>query len=67
MEKPSQPKRPPEDSVVVVLLDRRIVQMRRMLALMKPTTPTDTLKLLRERFPDVPLSERVRALTRPPA
>ena len=67
MEKPSQPDLPPEDNVVVALLDRRIVQMRRMLALMKPASPTDTLRLLRERFPDIPLSERVRALTRPPA
>ena len=48
-------------------LDRRIAEMRRLLAAMKPCTAADGLKLLRERFPDVPLSERVQVFSaRPP-
>ncbi len=44
-------------------LDERIVEMRRMLATMKHASASDTLRLLRERFPDIPLRERIRAIS----
>ena len=44
-------------------LDRRIAQMRRLLAAMKPCAAADGLRMLRERFPDVPLSERVQVFS----
>lgn len=47
------------------MLDRRVAEMRRMLAAMKPSSASDALKALRDRFPDVPLSERMQAFSGP--
>jgi hypothetical protein len=44
-------------------LDRRIAQMRRLLAAMKPQSAASDLKVLREAFPDASLDQRVRALS----
>ena len=45
------------------LLDRRIADMRRMLADMQPGSAASALRVLREAFPEASLEERVRALT----
>jgi hypothetical protein len=45
------------------ILDRRIADMRRMLADMKPGSAASALRVLREAFPEASLEERVRALT----
>jgi hypothetical protein len=44
-------------------VDQRIAEMRRRLDAMTPATTADRLKMLRERFPDVPLGKRVQALS----
>jgi hypothetical protein len=44
-------------------LDRRISEMRELLAVMRPTSTATALKALRDSFPDIPLDERVRVLT----
>lgn len=43
-------------------LDRRIAEMRRVLAAMSATSDAVALKALRDRFPDLPLGIRVKAL-----
>jgi hypothetical protein len=45
------------------ILDRRIAEMRRMLAVMKPGSAASALRVLRDAFPEASLEERVRALT----
>ena len=45
------------------MLDRRIADMRRMLANMEPGSAASALRVLREAFPEASLEERVRALT----
>jgi len=43
-------------------LDRRIDEMRELLAAMRPASTASALKALRESFPDIPLDKRVRVL-----
>lgn len=45
------------------ILDRRIAEMRRMLADMEPGSAASALQVLRDAFPEASLAERVRALT----
>ena len=45
------------------MLDRRIADMRRMLANMEPGSAASALRVLRDAFPEASLEERVRALT----
>jgi hypothetical protein len=45
------------------ILDRRIAEMRRMLADMKPVSAASALRVLRDAFPEATLAERVSALT----
>ena len=45
------------------LLDRRIADMRRMLADMQPGSTASALRVLRDAFPEASLEERIRALT----
>ena len=45
------------------LLDRRIADMRRMLADIQPGSTASALRVLRDAFPEASLEERVRALT----
>jgi len=45
------------------IFDRRIAEMRRMLADMKPGSAASALRVLRDAFPEATLAERVRALT----
>ena len=47
-------------------LDQRIAEMRRVVATMKHASASDTLRILRERFPDIPLRERMRAISQQP-
>ena len=42
--------------------DNRMADMRRLIAAIRPPTTAAALRSLREAFPDIPLSERVRAL-----
>ncbi len=44
-------------------LDLRIAEMRQLLAAINPSTTADRLRMLRERFPDIPLRERMQALS----
>ena len=41
----------------------RVAELRHMLELMKHPTTAETLQILREAFPDIPLKDRVAALT----
>lgn len=50
------------DAAFSLLLDRRIAEMRRLLAAMRPDTTADALKALRDAFPDMPLDERLAAI-----
>jgi len=50
------------DAAFSLLLDRRIAEMRRLLAAMRPDTTADALKALRDAFPDTPLDERLAAI-----
>ena len=43
-------------------LDRRIAEMRRMVAAMRPSSTASALRILRDTFPDIPFNERIRAL-----
>lgn len=43
-------------------LDRRIAEMRQLLAVMKPPSAASALQVLRHSFPDIPLAHRVRVL-----
>jgi hypothetical protein len=43
--------------------ERRIAEMRRMLALLQPVSPASALRALREAFPEATLEERVHALS----
>jgi len=45
------------------MLDLRIAEMRRMLAVMQPGSAASALRALRDAFPEATLEERVRALT----
>jgi len=45
------------------IFDRRIAEMRQMLADMKPGSAASALRVLRDAFPEATLAERVRALT----
>jgi hypothetical protein len=45
------------------VLDRRIAEMRRLLAAMQPASTASQLQALRDAFPDVPLDQRVRVLS----
>jgi len=44
-------------------LDDQIARMRHVLKLMSEGSPSAALGAMRQAFPDVPLAERVRALT----
>ena len=44
-------------------LDQRLAEMRRVVATMKHASAADTLRILRERFPDIPLRDRMRAIS----
>ena len=55
----------PRDDRRADALAPRIAEMRRMLDAMKPASVSDRLKALRQRFPDAPLHERMRALSSP--
>jgi hypothetical protein len=50
------------DPTFLAELDRRILEMRRLLEAMAPMSASSALRTLRERFPDASLGERVRAL-----
>jgi hypothetical protein len=52
-----------EDVDLSAILDRRIAEMRRMLADMQPGSAASALRVLRDAFPEASLAERVRALT----
>ena len=52
-----------EHATLSASLDQRILAMRQLLALMKPASTASALKVLRDSFPDIPLDERVRALS----
>jgi len=52
-----------DDPRFSVALQRRIDEMRRLLAAMGPESTAMALRALREAFPDIPLDERVRALS----
>ncbi len=43
-------------------LDRRIAEMRELLAVMKPPSTASALQVLRHSFPDIPLAHRVRVV-----
>ncbi len=45
------------------ILDRRIAEMRQMLAETQPGSAASALRVLRDAFPEASLEERVRALT----
>jgi hypothetical protein len=51
-----------EDIDVTAILDRRVAEMRRMVAAMEPGSAASALRVLRDAFPEAPLAERVRAL-----
>lgn len=53
----------PRNDHLATALAPRIAEMRRMLDAMKPATDAESLKVLRERFPGVPLRDRMRALS----
>ena len=53
-----------DDPLFDVVLDLRIAEMHRLLDAMAPASTTSALNSLREAFPDAPLEERVRALSR---
>ncbi len=53
----------PADAAFGLLLDRRIAEMRRLLAAMRPDSTAAALRTLRDAFPDIPLDERIRALS----
>jgi hypothetical protein len=44
-------------------LQERIAKMRRLLAAMEPESTAALLRALRQVFPDIPLDERVRAMS----
>lgn len=44
-------------------LDQRIAEMRELLAMMRPTSTAGALRVLRDSFPDIPLDQRVRAIS----
>ena len=50
------------DAAFSLLLDRRIAEMRRLLAAMRPHTTAEALKALRNAFPDTPLDEHLAAI-----
>jgi len=52
-----------EDLELTAMLDRRIADMRRLLAGMQPGSAASALRVLRDAFPEASLEERVRALT----
>jgi hypothetical protein len=52
-----------EELELTVMLDRRIADMRRLLAVMRPGSSAAALRALRDAFPEASLEERVRALT----
>jgi hypothetical protein len=52
-----------EDLELTAMLDRRIADMRRLLADREPGTAASALRVLRDAFPEATLAERVRALT----
>ena len=54
--------KPPDQEPYRAELDEQIARMREMLTLMAPGTGATALGAMREAFPDVPLSDRVRAL-----
>ncbi|HMN85174.1 MAG TPA: hypothetical protein PKA74_04185 [Bauldia sp.] len=50
------------EMVFGMLLDRRIAEMRRLLAEMQPDSTADALRALRDAFPDAPLGDRLEAI-----
>jgi hypothetical protein len=52
-----------DDPRFTATLNRRIGEMRHLLAVLEPTTPAVALRALREAFPETPLEQRIRALT----
>jgi hypothetical protein len=52
-----------EELDLKAMLDRRIAEMRRLLADMEPGSAASALRVLRDAFPEASLEERVRALT----
>jgi len=53
----------PENVDLSAILDRRIAEMRQMLADLQPGSAALALRVLRDAFPEASLEERVRALT----
>ena len=53
----------PDEVELSAMLDRRIAEMRELLAGMEPGTAASALRVLRDAFPEASLEERVRALT----
>jgi hypothetical protein len=53
----------PDEVELSARLDRRIAEMRRLLAGMEPGSAATALRVLRDAFPEASLEERVRALT----
>ncbi|MEQ9691855.1 MAG: hypothetical protein RLO48_19240 [Bauldia litoralis] len=47
-----------------VTLEERLAEMRIVLSSMKQATMSETLRMLRERFPDVPLRQRIQEVSR---
>ncbi len=52
-----------EELELSTILDRRIAEMRQMLAETQPGSAASALRVLRDAFPEASLEERVRALT----
>ena len=53
----------PEHEWPSARLDQRIADMRRLLRALEPSSAASALKVLRDAFPEIPLEDRVRALT----
>ena len=51
-----------DDPRFATRLDGKLVQMRRLLAVMRPDSSASALKLLRDAYPDTPLGERLLAM-----
>ena len=47
-----------------VTLEERLAEMRIVLSAMKQSSMSETLRMLRERFPDVPLRQRIQEISR---
>jgi hypothetical protein len=52
-----------DDPRFTATLNRRIGEMRHLLAVLEPASPAVALRTLRDAFPETPLEQRIRALT----